>query len=211
MVRAELAGIDPEKDVEVTVGSGYLTIRAERHDKTEGKHRTEFRYGSFSRSLPLPGDANADDVKASFDHGILTVSVGLKAEKKGRGQEDRGQAGQVRVHADTTGTGRVLRDAASTVPRAIGHLGTGTGRSAHRCLSGRESLSNGCVRGVTGTSRRRPGWPLLDLGTGNHDALYPARDAGWCVTSVPAAGKNTVSRPSSQRTRYGGAPSARRS
>jgi hypothetical protein len=51
LVRAELAGIDPEKDVEVTVGSGYLTIRAERHDKTEGKHRTEFRYGSFSRSL----------------------------------------------------------------------------------------------------------------------------------------------------------------
>ena len=82
LVRAELAGIDPEKDVEVTVGSGYLTIRAERHDKTEGKHRTEFRYGSFSRSLPLPGDANADDVTASYDHGILTVSVGLKAEKK---------------------------------------------------------------------------------------------------------------------------------
>jgi HSP20 family molecular chaperone IbpA len=59
-----------------------LIIRAERHDKTEGKHRTEFRYGSFSRSLPLPGDANADDVTASYDHGILTVSVGLKAEKK---------------------------------------------------------------------------------------------------------------------------------
>ena len=37
MVRAELAGMDPEKDVEVTVDSGYLTIRAARHDKTEGK------------------------------------------------------------------------------------------------------------------------------------------------------------------------------
>jgi HSP20 family protein len=82
LVRAELAGIDPEKDVEVTVGSGYLTIRAERHDKTEGKHRTEFRYGSFSRSLPMPANADPDDVKATYDHGILTVSVGLKAEKK---------------------------------------------------------------------------------------------------------------------------------
>ena len=82
MVRAELAGIDPEKDVEVTVGGGYLTIHAERHDKTEGKHRTEFRYGAFSRSLSLPAQANADDVKASYDHGILTVSVGFKAEKK---------------------------------------------------------------------------------------------------------------------------------
>jgi HSP20 family molecular chaperone IbpA len=82
MVRAELAGVDPGKDVEITVGSGYLTIRAERHDKAEGKHRTEFRYGSFSRSLPLPGDVNTDDVTASYDHGILTVSVGLKAAKK---------------------------------------------------------------------------------------------------------------------------------
>jgi HSP20 family protein len=82
VVRAELAGIDPGKDVEVTVGSGYLTIRAERHDKAESKHRTEFRYGSFSRSLPLPGDANPDDVTASYDHGILTISVGLKAAKK---------------------------------------------------------------------------------------------------------------------------------
>jgi HSP20 family molecular chaperone IbpA len=82
MVRAELAGIDPEKDVGITVGSGYLTIRAERHDKAEGKHRTEFRYGSFSRSLPLPGDANTDDITASYDHGILTVSVALKAAKK---------------------------------------------------------------------------------------------------------------------------------
>jgi HSP20 family protein len=82
MIRAELAGIDPEKDVEVTVGAGYLTIRAERHDKTEGKHRTEFRYGSFSRSLPLPANASPDDVKATYDHGILTVSVGLKIEKK---------------------------------------------------------------------------------------------------------------------------------
>jgi len=83
LVRAELAGIDPAKDVELTVGAGYLTIRAERHDKTEGKHRTEFRYGSFSRSLPLPGTADADDVTATYDHGILTVSVGLKVEKKG--------------------------------------------------------------------------------------------------------------------------------
>jgi HSP20 family molecular chaperone IbpA len=82
MILAELAGIDPEKDVEVTVAAGYLTIRAERHDKTEGKHRTEFRYGSFSRSLPLPGNANPDDIKATYDHGILTVAVGLKVERK---------------------------------------------------------------------------------------------------------------------------------
>jgi HSP20 family protein len=82
MIRAELAGIDPAKDVEVTVGSGYLTIHAERSDKTEGKHRSEFRYGSFTRSLMLPVNADEDAVTASYRDGILTISVGLKTEKK---------------------------------------------------------------------------------------------------------------------------------
>src|ERR1039458_1310770 len=54
MVRAEVAGIDPEKDGEVTVGSGYLNIHAERHDQTEGKHRSEFRYGSLPPAPPAP-------------------------------------------------------------------------------------------------------------------------------------------------------------
>ena len=82
LIRAELAGIDPEKDVEVTVGSGYLTIRAERSETTEGKHRSEFRYGSFSRTLPLPANADEDAITASYRDGILTISVGLKAEQK---------------------------------------------------------------------------------------------------------------------------------
>ena len=82
VIRAELAGIDPEKDVEITVGSGYLTIRAERADKTEGKHRSEFWYGSFTRSMTLPPTANEDDITASYRDGILTISVGLKAEKE---------------------------------------------------------------------------------------------------------------------------------
>jgi len=82
IIRAELAGIDPAKDVEVTVGSGYVTIRAERQEKTEGKHRSEFRYGSFSRSLQLPSAADVDDITAGYRDGILTVSVGLKTEEK---------------------------------------------------------------------------------------------------------------------------------
>jgi HSP20 family protein len=82
MIRAELAGIDPEKDVEVTVGSGYLTIRAERSDTIEGKHRSEFRYGSFSRTLGLPANADEDAVTASYRDGILTISVGLMTENK---------------------------------------------------------------------------------------------------------------------------------
>jgi len=82
LIRAELAGIDPDKDLEVTLGSGYLTIRAERSDTVEGKHRSEFRYGSFSRTLALPADADEDAITASYRDGILTISVGLKTEEK---------------------------------------------------------------------------------------------------------------------------------
>jgi len=82
VIRAELAGIDPAKDVEVMVGSGYLTIRAERSDKTSGKHRSEFRYGSFSRTISLPVNADEDAVTASYRDGILEISVGLKTEQK---------------------------------------------------------------------------------------------------------------------------------
>jgi HSP20 family protein len=82
LVKAELPGIDPSTDVEVTVGSGCLRIHAERSDKFEGKHRSEFRYGSFTRSLTLPANAVEDDVTASYQAGILTVSIGLKGERE---------------------------------------------------------------------------------------------------------------------------------
>jgi HSP20 family protein len=82
VIRAELPGIDPEKDVEVTAGSGYLTIRAERQEIAEGKRRSEFRYGSFTRNLRLPSAANEDDITASYRDGMLVVSVGLKTGEK---------------------------------------------------------------------------------------------------------------------------------
>src|SRR5215470_16506726 len=54
VVRAELPGVDPEKDIEVTVSKGVLTISAQRKEETEGKHRSEFQYGAFARSVTLP-------------------------------------------------------------------------------------------------------------------------------------------------------------
>ncbi len=82
VIRAELAGVDPEKDVEVTAGPGYLTIHAVRSGKIEGKHRSEFRYGAFSRTLALPANADEDAITASYRDGILTISVALKTEGK---------------------------------------------------------------------------------------------------------------------------------
>ena len=55
MIRAELPGIDPAKDVDITVTDGQLTIKAERSEKKESKGRSEFSYGSFMRSVTLPG------------------------------------------------------------------------------------------------------------------------------------------------------------
>jgi HSP20 family protein len=81
VVRAELPGIDPDKDVEITVSDGVLTIRAERQERTETKekesYRSEFRYGSFSRTVALPAGASEADVTATYNDGVLEVRVPL--------------------------------------------------------------------------------------------------------------------------------------
>ncbi|HUO37086.1 MAG TPA: HSP20 family small heat-shock protein [Mycobacterium sp.] len=80
-VRAELPGIDPEKDVEITVREGRLTIKAERSEKKDAGGRSEFSYGSFVRTVSLPPGADEDHISATYDKGILTVSVPIaKAE-----------------------------------------------------------------------------------------------------------------------------------
>jgi len=85
VIRAELPGVDPEKDVQLTVDHGQLTLRAERREEKEEKdrhrQRSEFRYGSFTRSLQLPAGASEDDVKATFTNGILEVRVPVDREK----------------------------------------------------------------------------------------------------------------------------------
>jgi HSP20 family protein len=80
-LRAEIPGIDPS-DVEITVQDGYLTIRAERTSKTESNGRSEFTYGAFERTVVLPAGANEDDITASSENGILTVSVPLSESKR---------------------------------------------------------------------------------------------------------------------------------
>ncbi|QCB97711.1 Hsp20/alpha crystallin family protein [Arthrobacter sp. PAMC25564] len=77
VVRAEVPGIDPDKDVDVSVSEGMLHIKAEREEKSEHKsksgYRSEFRYGSFSRSIALPPGAKEEDITASYKDGVLEV------------------------------------------------------------------------------------------------------------------------------------------
>lgn len=88
VVRAELPGIDPDEDVELTVTDGMLHIEAERseEEKTEerGYLRRELRYGSFARSLPLPEGVTEDDVTASYKDGILEIRVPAPQPEPGK-------------------------------------------------------------------------------------------------------------------------------
>jgi HSP20 family protein len=75
VIRAELPGLDPDKDIEVTVDGRILTICAERRHETTGSYRSEFRYGSLARAVRLPARVDATDVTARYDKGVLEVSV----------------------------------------------------------------------------------------------------------------------------------------
>lgn len=78
VLRAELPGVDVDKDVDVTVNDGVLTVSAHRYEEQHARHHTEFRYGSFSRSVTLPSGSDEKDVKATYDKGVLEVSVALR-------------------------------------------------------------------------------------------------------------------------------------
>jgi HSP20 family protein len=84
VVKAEVPGIDPDKDVEITLLGNRLHIEVRREEKSEHKgkegYRSEFRYGTFSRSVTLPGGVRQDDVRASYHDGVLEVRVPVPEE-----------------------------------------------------------------------------------------------------------------------------------
>jgi HSP20 family protein len=85
LLRAELPGVDPDKDVRVSAANGVLTIHAERREEEKEVNRTEFRYGMLQRSVRLPANANEEHISATYRKGILEVTVPLAApEPSGR-------------------------------------------------------------------------------------------------------------------------------
>ncbi|MEJ2690344.1 MAG: Hsp20/alpha crystallin family protein [Deltaproteobacteria bacterium] len=77
-VTAELPGVRKD-ELQVTVNDDILTIKGEkRQEKEEEKgrfHRTECYYGSFQRSFPLPCEVDSQKIDASFNNGILTITL----------------------------------------------------------------------------------------------------------------------------------------
>ncbi len=86
-IEAELPGVD-EKDLEIVLGEGRLTIKGEKKQEKEEKkkdyHLVERSYGSFTRSIGLPFAADPERVKASFSKGVLTVTVPKPPEVKAK-------------------------------------------------------------------------------------------------------------------------------
>lgn len=89
-ISAELPGID-DKNVEVKLANGVLTIKGEKNEEKEEKQKdyylSERRFGSFQRSFAVPEGVDADKIEASFTKGVLTVKLpksaeAQKAEKK---------------------------------------------------------------------------------------------------------------------------------
>ncbi len=84
IVSAELPGIDPEKDVEVTLDEGYLTIKGEKSEEKEisedDRYLHERRFGKFVRRIPVPEGVTADKIAADYSKGVLTVKVTLPEE-----------------------------------------------------------------------------------------------------------------------------------
>lgn len=104
VVRTDLPGIDPEQ-INVTVSEGVLNISGERTQEEKEEHegfvRSERRYGSFYRAIPLPDGADEEKVNASFDNGVLEVTVPLSGRTRGR--QVRVESGGTR--GKRTGTG----------------------------------------------------------------------------------------------------------
>lgn len=82
-VHADLPGMD-EKDVEVKVSNGVMTIKGEKREEKEEKkedfHLRERRFGSFQRALRVPESVDADKIEATFMKGVLTVTLPKTAE-----------------------------------------------------------------------------------------------------------------------------------
>jgi HSP20 family molecular chaperone IbpA len=107
VIRAELSGLDPANDIEVTVDGRTLTIYAERWQKDDEPHRTEFRYGPLTPSVRLPARVDAQDITASYRKGILEVSVPIPAAEP--------EGGRIPIeNADVGGSSRATEAAAGS-------------------------------------------------------------------------------------------------
>jgi len=85
VLKLEVPGVN-EDDLNVSLENNLLTVSGERkfekEEKEENFHRIERRYGSFARTFRLPSTVDAEKVEASYDKGLLKITIGKRAEAK---------------------------------------------------------------------------------------------------------------------------------
>lgn len=83
VLKADVPGVE-EKDLDINVHNNVLTVSGSRQaeERKEGESYAlyERQYGSFSRSFALPDLADGESIEASLDNGVLTLTIGKKAE-----------------------------------------------------------------------------------------------------------------------------------
>jgi HSP20 family protein len=84
-VRADVPGVNPDEDIEISMTDGMLRISVQRKKETkhEGKrhYRSEFQYGSFVRTVALPAGCSDSDVKAEYVDGVLEVRIPMSSKE----------------------------------------------------------------------------------------------------------------------------------
>lgn len=98
VLSVDLPGIDPD-EIDLSAQDDALTIRAKRERKLEDGderrfHRVERRFGRFERTLSLPLDADTDNIRAEFKHGVLEVTVPRRDDIESVGGR------RIEIHAD---------------------------------------------------------------------------------------------------------------
>ena len=86
MVKAEVPGIDPD-DINISLTGDTLTIKGEKKQEGEGEESyrlTERNYGTFTRSVRIPGEVQSDKISATYNNGILKIVLPKSERKKKR-------------------------------------------------------------------------------------------------------------------------------
>ena len=82
VVRAEIPGVDPKKDIDISLVKGVMRIRADRTELKRKKTQSEFHYGRLLRTVPLPVAAKEDTATAKYANGVLEVTFTLGETKE---------------------------------------------------------------------------------------------------------------------------------
>jgi HSP20 family protein len=142
VIRAPVPGFEPD-EVEITIADGVLSILAthkEEREEEEGEFvRREVAFGNYIRQIALPGDVRGEDVKASFENGMLTVEVPrAQRPKPVRVEVQHSEGGRRRQRGEQAGEGRSEREA---VGSGEGQAQSRTGAAAARAREGAPATS----------------------------------------------------------------------